>query len=333
MNDVPDHGGALAWAAQTFGIAREQWLDLSTGITPFPYPLPEVADGCFYHLPDAALEQRLYAAAAEYYGVSDAERIAGVPGSQAAIQWLPRLFATTCVAILTPTYSEHARSWRHAGHTVCECTDLDTIPEEARVIVLANPNNPDGRQFDPQSLLRHTATRSVIVDEAFADVVPELSLAAHAGRSNLIILRSVGKFFGLAGLRLGFVLAPADMALAMRRAVGPWAVSGPAAAIGTVALADRAWATAAQERLRQASKRLDAALAQAGITIVGGTPLFRLVSHADASRLFDHLARKGILVRAFADRPTWLRFGIPGHERNIDRLTSALHERQRQSAD
>jgi len=248
-------------------------------------------------------------------------------GSQALIQALPRITSPSEAAILGPTYGEHARAWKAAGHRVREIAGLEDIGD-ASVVVAVNPNNPDGRTIAPERLLDlagRLAARGglLVVDEAFCDERPDLSLT-HRVRSGLVVLRSFGKFFGLAGLRLGFAVAAKDMAARLAGHLGPWPVSGPALEIGTAALADRAWSAATIARLTEAAARLDAILTGAGLDVPGGTFLFRLARHADAPMLYERLGRAGILVRAFAHRGDILRFGLPGSPAGEQRLDKAL---------
>jgi cobalamin biosynthetic protein CobC len=203
-------------------------------------------------------------------------------------------------------------------------------PAGAKAVVLVNPNNPDGRSWPPGQVLAvadEMAARGgvLIVDEAFADAEPGLSAAPYTGRDGLIVLRSFGKFFGLAGVRLGFALGPAAIIEKLDAALGPWAVSGPAIEIGTAALADLAWREAARARYGELAARLDALLTDAGLQIIGGTALFRLASHAQAGELHAHLASRSIWARRFEDHPRWLRFGLPGTEPAFARLAAALH--------
>jgi cobalamin biosynthesis protein CobC len=319
-----EHGGGLDRAAARYGIAPESWMDLSTGINPNGYPVPALPPDVWRRLTDAALDERLRAAAASRYGVDDTRLVVPAPGSQALIQWLPRLEPPSRVAVLGPTYNEHAPAWAAAGHEVREVGDLDAIPADADVVIVVNPNNPDGRVVEPSRLLELTERRLVVADEAFADVVPEASVAGCAGRTNLVVLRSFGKFFGLAGLRLGFALTERQRALALGAALGPWAVSGPAATIGVAALADEAWIMDARARLGRVAARLGQLLAGAGLAVLGGTPLFRLIVHPDAERLYERLARRGILTRRFAAHPAWLRLGLPGDEAEWARLAAGL---------
>ena len=324
VNHVELHGGEIDAFADAYGIPRERWIDLSTGINPYPFPIPELAADYWRRLPDSGLDSWLREVAAAYYGVADPANVVPTPGSQAAIQWLPRLVSPTRVAVLGPTYNEHALCWSRAGHSVIEVAGADAIPDRADVVVCVNPNNPDGRRLEPEALRAVANGRLLVADEAFADLTPEISLAGAVGTGDVVVLRSFGKFFGLAGLRLGFVLAGEPLATRVRDAVGPWAVAGPAAAVGAVALADAAWVRAARVRLTAAAGRLDGLLMRNGLTVAGGTGLFRLASNDRAGELFERLAQAAILVRRFPYRPTWLRFGLPADDAGFDRLARAF---------
>ncbi|MFZ1413708.1 MAG: threonine-phosphate decarboxylase CobD [Defluviicoccus sp.] len=319
------HGGAIAAAARSFGVPVADWLDLSTGIAPHSFPVPQLPAQTWHCLPDAAVAARLQAVAAGHYGAPGPAYVLPVAGTQAAIQWLPRILdPAQDVAILAPTYAEHARAWAAAGHRVHPVARADDIPSACRTVVIVNPNNPDGRVVTVPQLLALAERRCVVVDEAFADVMPEVSVAGRCDRAPFIVLRSVGKFFGLAGLRLGFVIAEPALIARMAAAQGPWAVSGPALAIGIEALGDAQWIAAARDSLNIAARRLNTLLAAARLAVIGGTDLFRLITDADAAALFEHLARTGILVRPFANQPHWLRFGLPADDAAFARLETAL---------
>lgn len=328
---IPIHGGDLDWAERRFGRPLEGWVDLSTGINPWPYPLPEIAPAAWARLPGAKETRELLARAARCYGAPDPRHVVAAPGSQALIQALPDLWPASRVAIVSPTYGEHATAWRATGHEVVECTDPREGAHVGDIVVVTNPNNPDGRTVTPGHLDAiadelHARGGALIVDEAFADLQPELSLAPIAAKPGRIVLRSFGKFYGLAGLRLGFALAGTDLADRLRTALGPWPVSGPAIAVGIQALSDRSWAEETRRRLRDASAALTDLLREAGLTIVGGTELYVLAKHADAGGLHDRLARAGIYVRRFAGQPDWLRFGLLPDSQSIERLRSTLHK-------
>jgi len=319
------HGGDLAQVRARFPHAPEPWIDLSTGIDPLPYPLPLFSPEAWTRLPEARDVAELERVAAEAFGVHDAAMVAATPGTQALIQMLPRLLGGARVGILGFTYQEHARVWREAGRAVEIIERLEDLAG-FDVGLLVNPNNPDGRLVAPERLAAlaldmRAAGRRLVVDEAFVEVMGEgASLAPRLPIGGAIVLRSFGKTWGLAGVRLGFCLADADFAEAVRRGFGPWAVSGPAIAVGKAALADRAWLEATQARLTHDAARLDGFLAAAGCRILGGTPLFRLVDHDGAQDLADELAAAGIHVRRFPHDRRLLRFGLPAGEEAWARL-------------
>jgi cobalamin biosynthetic protein CobC len=310
------HGGRLGAAARHFPNAPEPWIDLSTGISPWPYPFPAdlrlSAD--WPRLPEPETLARLEAAAAAAFGAPDPDEVVAVPGSDLAIRLLPQLMGQTHAHYLAPIYSGYRAAWPDARPVTHDRM------EEADLLILANPNNPDGRTIAPEAL--RALPGQLIVDEAFADASPEVSLAPN--RWGAIVLRSFGKFFGLAGLRLGFVLADRPLASRLRALLGDWPVSAPAIGIATAAYEDRNWQTAQRARLNDASGRLDTILRSAGLEIAGGTPLFRLARTEGAPGLFRHLAQAGILVRPFAEDSTALRFGLPGDEPHWQRLEQAL---------
>lgn len=318
------HGGEVDAFAEAYQLPRDQWIDMSTGINPVPFPLPDLAREYWYRLPDSGISLWLREAAATRYGVADPAHVIPCPGSQAVIQWLPRLIPARRVAVVGPTYREHVESWRSARCMVSEVATIDDVPDDVEVLVVVNPNNPDGRTIPPERVLAAAEGRFLIVDEAYADLLPDISIAGAVGRRDILVLRSIGKFFGLAGMRLGFALAAGPVAAELNRALGPWSVSGPAAVIGAVALADEGWVQSTRVRLKAAAARLDGVLVRAGLRIVGGTSLFRLVESPRAADLFDHLARAAILVRRFADHPSWLRFGIPADDAAFERVDEAL---------
>ena len=320
-----EHGGRLLRAIEHYGIPREDWLDLSSGIAPWAFPIPDVPLRAWARLPetDDGLEQ----AAAAYYGVT---RLLPVAGSQAAIQALPRLRPRGKVGVLSPCYAEHAEAWRRAGHELLELdeTQVEACLDQLDALVLVNPNNPTGRVLAPDTLLAWHARLArrggwLLVDEAFIDNTPALSIAACSERPGLIVLRSFGKFFGLAGVRLGFVLAEAPLLRALAQELGPWSISGPTRVLGQACLADRQ--AQAQQTLRcaEASARLAALLESTGLKPAGGCDLFQYLRHEQAPVLHEFMARRGILLRLF-DQPPSLRFGLPADEADWQRLAVAL---------
>ena len=316
------HGGGLIAARAMFPTAPEPWIDLSTGINPLPYPVPALRPEVYHRLPEPEEVRQLEAVAARAYGVADPRTVVAAPGTQILISLLPRLLQQDAVAIVGPTYAEHAAAWAAGGSTVRIVDGIDSLGAE-RARVLCNPNNPDGRRFRDAELAQLAGRLSLlVVDEAFADLEEAgLSLAPNLP-ANAVVLRSFGKTYGLAGLRLGFAIAAPGSAQRIRTALGPWAVSGVAIEIGKVALADSDWLAGARERGASGASRLDGLLTKAGLQVIGGTRLFRLARTANAMTVFNRLGQAGIFVRRFAAEPTWLRFGVPGHA--WDRIEAAL---------
>ncbi len=287
-----------------------------------PYPLPALSPEAWTALPTHAVTARLLTAAGAAY--QSQAPILAVAGAQTAIQLIPRLSVPARARILVPTYNEHGAALRSAGWQVDEVTTLAAL-EGADLAVVVNPNNPDGRSHAREDLLRLSArVGRLVVDESFADLQPDLSLASEAARGSLIVLRSFGKFYGLAGLRLGFILGSETDIATLTEMAGPWPVSGPAIAVGTAALSDRAWAEATMARLRTDAARLDALALSAGWKSVGGTALFRLYDTPDAAAARDKLARHQIWTRMFPYSDRWLRLGLPGQPAEWDRLAAAL---------
>jgi cobalamin biosynthesis protein CobC len=322
------HGGALEVARRLAPGAPEPWIDLSTGINPHAYPLPDLQPEAWSRLPESGALASLEAAAARRYGVDPACAAAG-PGSQALIQALSRILPHGAVGALGPTYSGFASAFAAAGALVIEAERLEEL-DGLDVAIVVNPNNPDGRITSRLALLDFHARLArrggvLIIDEAFADFdAKSESVAPSLPASGVVVLRSFGKAYGLAGLRLGFALASPDIVASLRTALGPWPVSGPAIAIGVRALADSDWFEATRARLHKEAARLDALLHGAGWRIIGGTQLYRLAVHADARTTFEQLLREGILTRPFAKAADRLRFGIPGDESAWERLAAVL---------
>ncbi len=329
----PSHGGRLQVARTCWPTAPAPFLDLSTGINPHPYPFFPVAASAFARLPEPEDELALRTAAAARYGVPDAGWVAAAPGSQILISLLPLLLPCRRAIVLSPTYREHAAAWAAHGAAVEAVADFDALADRAAsntALVFCNPNNPDGGRPAADrlaALAARCAERggTLVVDEAFIDLEPDAASAAPLLPSTgLLVLRSFGKSHGLAGLRLGFLLAEPALAARLRHLLGPWAVSGPAIAIGRGALADGDWLRGMTATLGLAAERLDGLLRRAGLAVVGGTRLFRLGHAPDAPALFDRLGAAGILVRRFEEAPGWLRFGLPADEAAWTRLAAAL---------
>jgi len=320
-----EHGGNLRDAARHYG--RDDWIDLSTGINPHGYPAPAPSPGAWLRLPEP--DPALLAAACAYY---QAPHLLPVAGTQAAIQALPRLRGPSRVTVSAPSYAEHAHHWGQHGHLLRQIAyaELEAAVDVSDVVVVVNPNNPTGETIAPERLL-DWATRLqarggwLIVDEAFGDTAPAPSVAKHASRPGLIVLRSIGKFFGLAGLRLGFVAAHASLLRDLADLLGPWTISGPAQEIALAALTDSAWQQATRTTLRQSGDRMTRLLLEHGIAS-SGTALFRWWPQTQPEAFHTHMAARGIWCRLFREAGRGIRVGLPAGEPEWHRFEHALHE-------
>ena len=320
-----EHGGNLRDAARHHG--RDDWIDLSTGINPHGYPAPAPSPGAWLRLPEP--DPALLAAACAYYR---APQLLPVAGTQAAIQALPRLRAPSRVVVSAPSYAEHAHHWSQHGHQLRQVAyaELEAAIDVSDIVVVVNPNNPTGETIAPERLM-DWATRLearggwLIVDEAFGDTAPALSVAMHASQPGLIVLRSIGKFFGLAGLRLGFVAAHDSLLRDLADLLGPWTISGPAQEIALAALTDSAWQQATSTSLRQSGERMTRLLLEHGIAS-SGTALFRWWPQMQPEAFHTHMAARGIWCRLFREAGRGIRVGLPASEPEWHRFEHALHE-------
>ncbi len=310
MRSARDHGGGIDAARAQYGGARGDWLDLSTGINPVPYPLPDLPADAWNALPDAAATKTLADAARRFWNIPDQAAILAAPGASALIARIPFLVQKGSVRVEKVTYNEHQAAFIAAGWQVSDKN------ADARVVV--SPNNPTGDYWDgcdPAPLM--------IIDESFCDLDPTRSHMSMATKPGTLILKSFGKFWGLAGLRLGFAIGDPAPIAALAEMLGPWPVSGPALHIGALALSDQAWADATRKRLATDAARLDGMMTAKGAEIAGGTDLFRLYRVDDAARWQDHLAGHHVLGRIFPYSTTYLRLGLPAPDR-WDQLEAAL---------
>ncbi len=319
------HGGRLLEAAQHYHIPVSAWLDLSTGINPNGYPIPTIPASIWQRLPEE--QDELNAAAEQYYQCSS---LLAVAGSQAAIQGLPLLRSPGKTGIVTPSYAEHAHAWQKAGHTISALhpEEIDQHIKKLDTLILVNPNNPTAHTFSQQQCLSWLDILQqkqgwLIIDEAFIDCTPELSLSKLVPLKGLIILRSVGKFFGLAGIRAGFVLAEAAILKALKELLGPWPLSNPSRFVCTHALQNNIWQQETSQQLQQQSQRLNALLNQHQLQPSGCTNLFQWVQTDQALQIHQHLAERAVFTRFFS-QPASLRFGLPANEAAWKRLESAL---------
>ncbi len=321
-----NHGGDLSEMVRRLGLPEADWLDLSTGINPRPWQAPTPPPAVWQRLPERG--DGLAEAAERYYGTS---ALLPVPGSQVALSMLPWLRGRSRVGIIAPGYSEHGAAWARAGHDVVPLS----VPQLSGgvgtafdVLVVVNPNNPDGTYFDPDKLLEwRNAVVSrggwMIVDEAYVDATPEYSLAPYCPLPGLVVLRSIGKFFGLAGMRIGFALGPLTLLERLEEAMGPWTVNGPARWVARQALEDTTWQSRTREQLPREAERLGELLARHFNQRIVGTPLFRTVLTPRAPAVHEALASEAILVRLL-DRQDGLRFGLPPDPGSYERLDEAL---------
>lgn len=310
--DQRDHGGGVDAAAARFGGERGDWIDLSTGINPQPYPIPALPADAWNALPDAAAQTALEDAARAFWQVPTGAALLAVSGASSAIARIPALAPSGTVRISGPTYNEHAASFAESGWEVVEEGDTDAA-------VHVHPNNPNGRLWQ----VAETTAPLSIIDESFCDITPDATLMAQATTSGTLILKSFGKFWGLAGLRLGFVIGDPALVAELRRMLGPWPVGGPALHIGAAALRDTNWADATRTRLATEADRLDTLMTGAGAQTVGGTSLFRLYEVDDALAWQTRLAEHHIWTRIFPYNPRWLRLGLPAPD-GWARLEQAL---------
>jgi cobalamin biosynthetic protein CobC len=306
-----DHGGGLDAAVADYGGRRKDWIDLSTGINPVPYPVPQIKPEAWTALPDSAAQDALLDAARRHWHVPDGAAVLAAPGASSLIAKLPMLAHKARVDIPAPTYNEHAAAFTADGWEMGE--------DGARARVIVHPNNPTGHWYAAETFDRPLT----VVDESFADVWPDRTWVHEAARPGVVILKSFGKFWGLAGLRLGFAIAPPETVETLASALGPWAVSGPALTIGATALSDHDWAVETRTRLNEDAARLDALMIRAGARVEGGTSLFRLYDVEDAKAWQARLARQHIWSRVFPYSKSWLRLGLPAPDQ-WSRLEAAL---------
>ncbi len=303
MTQTREHGGGIDAAIKRFGGARADWLDLSTGINPQPYPMPALPPDAWTALPDTAAFDRLYALARNFWDVPDGCDIIAATGASAIIAALPHAIPQGEVCIPGPTYNEHGAAFAAAGWRLGQ--------DPSHALVAVHPNNPDGHVWQAVDLNQPYN----IIDESFCDVMPKASLITLANRPGTVILKSFGKFWGLAGLRLGFAIGDPTIIAKLRDLLGPWQLSGPALAIGAEALRDPQWADETRARLIDDASRLDLLMTQAKAKPLGGTSLFRLYDVGEAQAFQNRLAEHHIWSRSFRYAPSWIRLGLPAQDR------------------
>jgi cobalamin biosynthetic protein CobC len=272
----------------------------------------------------------LLSSAQHYYGC---DNLLPLAGSQAAIQALPFCRQCSRIGIVSPCYAEHAHWWEKADHRIVYIKphEIDRFIPALDVLLLANPNNPDATDYSVEQLLgwhqRLIKNNGwLIIDEAFIDSTPEKSLLRHCKTmpEGLIVLRSIGKFFGLAGIRLGFLAAEPQLLQQVAYRQGAWAVSHPARWLGQHALIDQQWQTQAHDFLRQQSKNLYHLLKQSFQEFkIRKSHYFCYIQHPQAEKIKQHLAQRGIWTRIFKN-PTAIRLGLPANNTELQCLKKAL---------
>jgi cobalamin biosynthetic protein CobC len=321
------HGGGIDRAISLYGGEKADWLDLSTGINPAPYPIADMPEDIWHRLPDDSLLDACLKAARKYYDVPEDAGIVAAPGTQAIIQRLPALLPSPDIAIVSPTYNEYERCYAEAGSHVHKAGDFDAAVGSSKTIVVGNLNNPDGRSADADKIRQAAADGAqIIVDEAFADTAPACSVVSQTKMAGVLVLKSFGKFFGLAGLRLGFAIGAQNQIDALRSSLGPWAVSGPALFVGAKAMGDKVWIDETRLALEARRKQIETMLGHHGFAIEGTTDLFVTASRADSSHVAKVLAQNHILVREFDYAPDWIRFGFPRTDEDFARLEAAIKQ-------
>ncbi|SDR11340.1 threonine-phosphate decarboxylase CobD [Pseudovibrio sp. Tun.PSC04-5.I4] len=331
------HGGDISTAIESYGGNAGEWLDLSTGINPVPYPAAHlISQQGLISLPTQQAEAELYKAARRAYGIPEGLGVAIAPGTQAIISALPRLLQPdTPISIVSPTYSSHEESWSAAGNPVEIISAHDLEQHQSPNCLLVNPNNPDGAVQTPEQLLKLATTQKeqggyLIVDEAFMDVMPQNSVVPLISDENILVLRSFGKFFGLAGVRLGFLIGPKQITDKLQQVFGSWAVSGPALDIGTAALHDLNWQNDMRSFLSKEMHIFADQLRAQNLSILGKTDLYILIEHQNAHQLHELLAQQKIWTRVFDYSTTWMRLGLPPHKNERDKFIKALKKAQEQ---
>ena len=307
-----DHGGGLDAAVARFGGSQDEWIDLSTGINPRPYPFSNPTENDWTRLPDLGATQRAESAARSAWNVPEAADLVLVPGLSFAIAQLPYILTGSSVSISEPTYNEYRNAFSAAGWSIAKDADVD---------IHVSPNNPTGAEVDPDHIL---SERVSISDESFADQEPESPLMALADRPNVLVMRGLGKFWGLAGVRFGAVMGDRHLINALRMRLGPWGVSGPALTIATEALSDQAWIDRTRRDLRQSCKRLEEVITPLSQSASKGTYLFRSFQIEHAHALHEFLAQRFILTRVFPYSDQLIRFGLPKDDTEFDRLRHAI---------
>lgn len=325
---MAEHGGNLDEAAQAYGFEPGMMHDLSTGIAPMSYQMPLPASDAYQALPLASDMEALCKVARACYRVPDAASLCVGGGSQALLAALPYLFASCLVWCPEPTYNEHHYRWEKASHQVDGGL---SCPQEAKIIILGQPNNPTGRLWQADEIARYLAHVKqcdglLIIDEAFVDIMPEHSSCQIAGDEALVILRSVGKFYGLAGLRVGFAIGGANFIARLQDEIGPWPVSQPALLVAKTALADKDWQARHLAKLQEICDWQSDVLAKAGFEIITSMALFITIRHKRMAAFHHHLASHGYWTRIYQNDKQMMRLGLLAPDCDRQQFESLLSD-------
>ena len=317
------HGGDIDLAIKKYGGEREDWIDLSTGINGTSYPWQQSIKFELRNLPSNKLLVNLERAASAAYKVAENTETAAVSGAQQIISLLPIcLKSYNSVAILGPTYNEYEKAFKSSGikaQTVSEVSKLSS----SDIAIIVNPNNPTGKVIAEEILDDLSKkVRILIIDESFKT----FSSRRIQKFENVIQINSLGKFFGLAGVRLGFVSGPSDFIKSVRRMLGPWPISSIAAEIGTIALNDNTWISEMEKILLEGSNVLHKACSTKNWKLVGKTNLFHTYATSSSLEVEKQFAAHYIWIRTFDYSETWVRLGIPTSKYEWTRVRQALNE-------
>ncbi|MEP2979564.1 MAG: threonine-phosphate decarboxylase CobD [Lentilitoribacter sp.] len=320
-----EHGGNLERAIQTYGGSRSDWIDISTGISPFIAPIPDLDLSSWHRLPERAVVSELAEIAKKYY--ASKQNCLVTSGSQFLINHLPDLLQGD-VGIVGPTYGEYAGAFARNNRSYTALSSIDDIGD-VRSLVLANPNNPDGRLYSQDELcvlakVLKQRDGYLVVDEAFCDVCEKASMLMTDPIENLIVLKSFGKFFGLAGARIGFVFAHNEVLSRIKYLQGPWSVSGPSISVARHVLTRDGIHCELLKKISSRHGQFIQMLGRTGLKIAGGTKLFTLIEHESAANLHEHLLVEKILTRKFDYNASWLRLGLTCNEEEDLRLQQAI---------
>ena len=325
------HGGDLSDAVRV-NRKIKKWIDLSTGINPNAYNDFNIDKTVYSHLPSGNQLAELMSIARGYYNLNQEIKICAYQGAQGVINILPNIVNKNIhdtIQILTPTYTEHYRVWNDHGFKIRLVTNIENELDPSIPFVLVNPNNPDGKLFQPKYLEElweriRKAGGFLILDESFMDGTPDMSFRFDNCRDNVIVIRSFGKFFGLPGLRLGFVYGDNHYINKVSSLVGPWPISSSSLLIARKAMLDTVWISATITDLKMKSTALSNFLHDQKLKTVGDCYFFKTIELDNASQMHKALANHGIWTRIFNYNQKWLRMGLTKNKFEFEYLANTI---------